>query len=47
MNFDVVDLSGTFSTLDVILVLTLSFVLSMSVGMVYRSTHRNISYSQS
>jgi uncharacterized membrane protein YhiD involved in acid resistance len=47
MNFDVVDLSGTFNTLDIILALSLSFILSTIVGLVYRATHRNISYSQS
>lgn len=47
MNLDVVDLSGTFDTLDIILVLSLSFILSSLVGFVYRATHRNISYSQS
>ncbi len=47
MNLDIVDLSGTFNTLDIILVLSLSFVLSTLVGFVYRATHQNISYSQS
>jgi hypothetical protein len=47
MNFDIADLSGTFSTLDVILTLTLSFVLSVVICTVYKATHRNISYSQS
>jgi uncharacterized membrane protein YhiD involved in acid resistance len=47
MNLDIVDLSGTFNTLDIVLVLSLSFVLSTIVGFVYRATHQNISYSQS
>jgi uncharacterized membrane protein YhiD involved in acid resistance len=47
MNFDVQDLTGTFSVGDVALALTLSFVLSAAIGWVYRATHRNISYSQS
>ncbi len=47
MNFEVSDLTGAFSTLDVVLTLSLSFVLSMLIGWVYRATHRNISYSQS
>lgn len=47
MNFDVSDLSGTFSAADVALTLSLSFVLSLVIGLVYRATHRNISYSQS
>ncbi len=47
MNFDITDLSGTFSTLDVIFTLTLSLVLSLLICSVYKATHRNISYSQS
>lgn len=47
MNFEVTDLTGTFSALDVVLTLLLSLVLSMTIGYVYRATHRNISYSQS
>ncbi|TDC69064.1 DUF4956 domain-containing protein [Streptomyces hainanensis] len=44
---DLQDLSGTFSTTDVIVCLALSFALSMMTGFVYRATHRNVSYSQS
>lgn len=47
MNFQVTDLTGAFSALDVVLTLVLSFVLSAAIGFVYRATHRNISYSQS
>jgi len=47
MNFDLQDLSGTFTTLDVIVSLVLSFVLSAVIGWVYRYTHKNVSYSQS
>ncbi|MBL4820352.1 MAG: DUF4956 domain-containing protein [Gammaproteobacteria bacterium] len=47
MNFDIADLSGTFSTLDVLLTLSLSLVLSLAICSVYKATHRNISYSQS
>ncbi|MAM70697.1 MAG: DUF4956 domain-containing protein [Gammaproteobacteria bacterium] len=47
MNLDLVDLTGTFNTLDIIIVLSLSFILATLVGFVYRATHRNISYSQS
>ncbi|WP_434425906.1 DUF4956 domain-containing protein [Nannocystis pusilla] len=47
MNFEVFDLTGTFSAVDVALTLALSFVLSVVIGLVYRATHRNISYSQS
>lgn len=45
--FNVQDLSGTFSVLDVTIALALSFVLSACVGWVYKRTHRNVSYSQS
>lgn len=41
------DLSGTFTVLDVALAMTLSFVLCSIVGLVYRMTHRGISYTQS
>ncbi len=47
MNFDVQELSGTFSVMDIVLAMGLSFALSTMIGYVYRSTHRNISYSQS
>lgn len=47
MNFQVTDLTGAFSALDVVLTLVLSFALSCAIGFVYRATHRNISYSQS
>ncbi|EME16577.1 DUF4956 domain-containing protein [Rhodococcus triatomae] len=47
MNFDLQDLSGTFSTFDIIVSLSLSFVLSAIIGWVYRYTHKNVSYSQS
>lgn len=47
MNFQIADLTGTFSAVDVALTLALSFLLSTSIGLVYRSTHKNISYSQS
>ncbi|HET8994231.1 MAG TPA: DUF4956 domain-containing protein [Rhodococcus sp. (in: high G+C Gram-positive bacteria)] len=47
MNFDFQDLSGTFTTLDIIMSLSLSFVLSAIIGWVYRYTHKNVSYSQS
>lgn len=47
MDFQVADLTGTFSAADVALTLLLSFILSFAIGLVYRGTHRNISYSQS
>lgn len=45
--FEIADLSGTFSAIDVALTLSLSFILSTLIGLVYRATHKNISYSQS
>jgi hypothetical protein len=47
LNFDISDLTGTFSVMDVALVVSLSCVLAIAIAYVYRSTHRNISYSQS
>ncbi|MEU5099617.1 DUF4956 domain-containing protein [Streptomyces sp. NPDC020996] len=47
MNFDLQELSGTFSVADVVASMVLSFVLSTVIGYVYRYTHRNVSYSQS
>ncbi|ASW54192.1 DUF4956 domain-containing protein [Plantactinospora sp. KBS50] len=47
MNFELQDLTGTFSVTDVIVALALSFLLSAVIGWVYRATHRNVSYSQS
>ncbi|WP_326725118.1 DUF4956 domain-containing protein [Streptomyces sp. NBC_00243] len=47
MNFNLQDLSGTFSVTDIIIAMSLSFVLSTAIGYVYRATHRNVSYSQS
>lgn len=49
MNFDLnlQDLSGTFSVLDVVVAMSLAFILSTAIGYVYRATHRNVSYSQS
>ncbi|WP_127781704.1 DUF4956 domain-containing protein [Rhodococcus sp. X156] len=47
MNFDIQDLSGTFTAFDIVVSLALSFVLSAIIGWVYRYTHKNVSYSQS
>jgi len=47
MNFDFQDLSGTFTTFDIVISLALSFVLSSVIAWVYRYTHKNVSYSQS
>ncbi|MEV4541693.1 protein of unknown function [Micromonospora echinaurantiaca] len=47
MDITFQDLSGTFSVGDIALALSLSFLLSTMIGLVYRATHRNVSYSQS
>ncbi|WP_016694839.1 DUF4956 domain-containing protein [Rhodococcus rhodochrous] len=47
MNFDFQDLSGTFTTFDIVVSLALSFVLASVIAWVYRYTHKNVSYSQS
>ena len=36
MTFDLQDLSGTFTTFDIVVSLSLSFVLSTAIGWVYR-----------
>ena len=45
LNFQ--DLTGTFSVTDVVLGLTLSFVLTALIGWVYKITHKGTSYTQS
>ncbi|MDO4910034.1 MAG: DUF4956 domain-containing protein [Corynebacterium sp.] len=45
--FNFQDLSGTFSVMDVLITLVLSFLLTSCIGWVYQKTHRNVSYSQS
>ena len=45
--FNFQDLSGTFSTTDVVLGLTLSFVLVSFIGWIYQKTHKGASYTQS
>ncbi len=45
--FGIQDLTSEFSIVDVVLVLTLSFVLSAFIGWVYKITHRGTSYTQS
>ncbi len=40
------DLTSTFTMLDVAVMFGLSFVLTLILGMVYRWTHRGVSYSQ-
>jgi len=41
------DMTGAFTRIDIVIVLFLSFLLSLMVGAVYRYTHKGISYSQS
>lgn len=41
------DSSGVFNQLDILLVMTLSFFLTLVLGYVYRMTHNGVSYSQS
>jgi len=45
--FKAQDMTSVFSILDVIIVLVLSFSLSLIVAWIYRYTHRGVSYSQS
>ncbi len=47
MTIDLQDLSGTFTVVDVVASLALSFILATVIGWVYRYTHKNVSYSQS
>jgi len=44
---DFEDLTGTFSVLDITVGLVGAFLLTALVGLVYRITHRGVSYSQS
>ncbi|WP_105620092.1 DUF4956 domain-containing protein [Vallitalea okinawensis] len=41
------DLTETFTLIDVFIVMLLSFASSLVIGVVYKKTHRGISYSQS
>lgn len=45
--FNIQDLSSEFSTIDVIIVIALSFLLSAFIGFIYQKTHRGASYTQS
>jgi uncharacterized membrane protein YhiD involved in acid resistance len=45
--FDFQDLTGEFSVLDIVIVMTLSFILSAFIGWIYKITHRGTSYTQS
>ncbi len=41
------DLTGVFSITDVVLTITLSFILTALIGYVYKVTHKGASYTQS
>jgi hypothetical protein len=41
------DLTSSFTSLDVLVVFSLSLALCLTVGWIYRTTHRGVSYSQS
>ena len=45
--FNITDLSAEFTIMDVVLVLTLSFLTSAFIGWIYQITHRGTSYTQS
>lgn len=45
--FNFQDLTGEISVLDIVIVMTLSFVLSAFIGWIYKITHRGTSYTQS
>ncbi len=45
--FNLQDFTGEISVLDIVIVMTLSFVLSVFIGWVYKITHRGASYTQS
>jgi uncharacterized membrane protein YhiD involved in acid resistance len=45
--FNVQDLTSEISVMEIVLALALSFVLSASIGWIYRITHRGTSYTQS
>jgi uncharacterized membrane protein YhiD involved in acid resistance len=45
--FDIQDLTGTFSMMDLVIGLLLSFLLSAFIGWVYKKTHKGTSYTQS
>ncbi len=45
--FNIQDLTSEFTVMDVVLVLVLSFLLSVFLGWIYKITHRGTSYTQS
>jgi hypothetical protein len=46
-QLEIGDISGNVSLVDAACVLLLSFALTLTIGWVYRTTHRGVSYSQS
>ena len=44
---NITDLTSEFTVIDVVLVLTLSFLTSAFIGWIYQHTHRGTSYTQS
>ena len=44
---NITDLTSEFTVMDVVLVLTLSFLTSAFIGWIYQQTHRGTSYTQS
>jgi uncharacterized membrane protein YhiD involved in acid resistance len=45
--FNFQDLTGEFSVLDIVIVMALSFILTVFIGWIYKITHRGTSYTQS
>ena len=45
--FNIQDLTGEISILDMVVVMVLSFALSAFIGWIYKTTHRGTSYTQS
>jgi uncharacterized membrane protein YhiD involved in acid resistance len=45
--FNIQDLTGDISVLDMVIVMVLSFALSAFIGWIYKLTHRGTSYTQS
>lgn len=45
--FNIQDLTGEISVLDMVVVMVLSFALSAFIGWIYKITHRGTSYTQS
>jgi uncharacterized membrane protein YhiD involved in acid resistance len=45
--FNFQDLTTEFSVVDIVIVMTLSFLLSAFIGWIYKITHRGTSYTQS